>query len=93
MSIMTPSQNAKGGVSRQAALLRSFFDQANGDPQLAAELRSEYFAELGRRSGSRRRAKARERVAALTAELEARAGLRITSVDELAELARHQVKR
>jgi hypothetical protein len=87
------SQGQDRTAKARAALLRSFFDQANGDPQVAAELRSEYFAELGRRSGSRRRAKARERVAALTAELEAGAGLRITSVDELAELARRQVKR
>jgi hypothetical protein len=91
--IVLPSHNVKGGRNRQAALARSFLEQANGDRDLAERLRSEFYSELGRRSGARRRSLAAKRRAELIAEVEARTGVRITSVDELAALARAQVKR
>jgi hypothetical protein len=75
------------GLAGQEALNRSWLEQAGGDREEAARLRSEYFSELGKRSGSRRRAIAAARRAAKIAELEAAAGLRFTTVDELARLA------
>jgi hypothetical protein len=77
-----------------AKLYRSLWEQAGGDRELFERLRSEHFAELGKRSGSRRRAKRAARIAAEMAGLEAAAGIRFTSEDEvLALLARQQVKR
>jgi hypothetical protein len=89
---ISPSKAHDRAKKAAAAVSRSFLDQAGGDRDLAERLRREHFSELGRRSGSRRRAKAAERRAedaarraAYFAELEA-AGVRFTSEAELAEL-------
>jgi hypothetical protein len=82
-----PGGRRFSGLAGQEALNRSWLEQAGGDREEAARLRSEYFSELGKRSGSRRRAIAAARRAAKIAELEAAAGLRFTTVDELARLA------
>jgi hypothetical protein len=76
----------------KAALSRSFLDRAGGDRQLAERLRSEWYSELGRRSGSKRRAKAAAKRAAEQRALEGR-GVTIVSVEELLAIARGQVKR
>jgi hypothetical protein len=73
-----------------AALSRSFLDRAGGDRQLAERLRSEWYSELGRRSGSKRRAKAAAKRAAEQRALEGR-GVTIVSVEELLAIARAQV--
>ncbi len=92
MTILSVSRRDRG-LRSQATFARSFLEQAGGDPDLAERLRSQHFSEMGRRSGSRRRALAAERRAAEAAELEARAGLRITSTEELARLAGVRVER
>jgi hypothetical protein len=92
-AIIVASHNAKGGHNRQAALARSFLEQANGDRDLAERLRSEFYSEMGRRSGARRRALAAKRRAELIAAEEARTGVRFTSDDELLARARDLVKR
>ena len=75
-----------------AALSRSFLDRAGGDRQLAERLRSEWYAELGRRSGSKRRTKAAAKRGAEQRALEGR-GVTIVSVEELLAIARAQVNR
>ena len=75
-----------------AALSRSFLDRAGGDRQLAERLRSEWYSELGRRSGSKRRAKAAAKRAAEQRALEG-LGVTIVSVEELLAIASAQVKR
>jgi hypothetical protein len=84
---ITPDQRHNGGVNSYAALARSFEDQAGGDRELADRLRSEYFSELGKRSGSKRRAKAVARRAAL--QRQARE-LGLSSEYELLRLARQK---
>jgi hypothetical protein len=69
-----------------AALSRSFLDRAGGARQLAERLRNEWYSELGRRSGSKRRAKA-------AANVLLGRGVTIVSVEELLAIARAQVKR
>jgi hypothetical protein len=88
--IVLPTSRHDRGRKGQATLARSWLEQAGGDQELADHLRSEYFSELGKRSGSRRRAKAAARRAAMIAELEAQAGLRLTSADELLAIAVRQ---
>jgi hypothetical protein len=90
MSI-SPDQAHDRGLRKQEGLNRWFLDQANGDRELADRLRSEWFSELGRRSGSRRRAKRNAKIAAEVAALEASTGLRFLTVDEVAELACREV--
>jgi hypothetical protein len=75
-----------------AALSRSFLDRAGGARQLAERLRNEWYSELGRRSGSKRRAEAAAKRAAEQRALEDR-GVTIVSVEELLEIARAQAKR
>jgi hypothetical protein len=88
-----PDQKPVRTAVASAVFRRSFLDRAGGDPDLAERLRSEFYSEMGRRSGSRRRALAAKRRAEKIAALEAAAGQRFTSSDELLARARAQVKR
>jgi hypothetical protein len=88
--IVLPSQSDDRTAKSQATLTRSFLDRAGGDRDLAERLRSEYFSELGRRSGSKRRAKAAAKRAAEQRALES-LGVIIVSVEELLAIARAQV--
>jgi hypothetical protein len=92
---ISPDKAHIRSLKAAAGLRRSFLDQAGGDPILAERIRSEFYSEMGKRSGSRRRAKAHARRRAEVAELE-RAGLHITTMEELEKLlaaARAQVRR
>ena len=91
MSI-TPDQRWVFGRKGYDSLARSWLDQAGGDRQLAERMRSEWYSELGRRSGSKRRAKAAAKRAAEQRALEGR-GVTIVSVEELFAIASAQVKR
>jgi hypothetical protein len=85
MSI-SPSKAHDRAVKGNAALSRSFVDQANGDLELAGRLRSEWYSEMGRRSGSKRRALAAARRAARRAALDREAaalGITATEADLL----------
>ena len=90
--IVLPSQSDDRTAKSQATLTRSFLDRAGGDRELAERLRSEWYSELGRRSGSKRRAKAAAKRAAEQRALEDR-GVTIVSVEELLAIARAQAKR
>jgi hypothetical protein len=86
-----PSQGADRLAAANAAFRRSFLDRANGDLELAARLRSEFFSEMGRRSGARRRAIAAERARAQRAALAVAASV-VGAVDEsrVLQVARQQ---
>jgi hypothetical protein len=90
---ISPDQKHDRAVKGQAALSRLFDQRAGDDRELADRLRREHFSKMGKRSGSRRRAKAAARRAAELAALAQRYGLTLTSESELADLARQQVKR
>ena len=68
--IVSPSDRADRAAKARDALQRSFLDRAGGDRVEAERLRREHYAEMGRRSGSRRRAKAAARRAQLDREAE-----------------------
>jgi hypothetical protein len=71
---------------------RFWLERAGGDRDLADRLRSEFYSELGKRSGSRRRAKAAKRRAEELRELRAQ-GVEVMSADEVLGAAVRQVKR
>jgi hypothetical protein len=71
---------------------RSWLERAGGDRGLADQLRSEFYSELGKQSGARRRANAAKRRAEELAALRAE-GVVIVSDEELLRAARRQVKR
>jgi LAS superfamily LD-carboxypeptidase LdcB len=87
---ISPDQKHDRAVKGQAALSRLFDQRAGDDRELADRLRREHFSKMGKRSGSRRRAKAAARRAAELAALAQRYGLTLTSESELADLARQQ---
>jgi hypothetical protein len=62
--IVLPGQEQDRASIARACFQRSFVDQAGGDPQIADQLRREFYADLGRRSGAVRRLKAAARAAA-----------------------------
>jgi hypothetical protein len=91
MSI-SPDQAHDRSVKAMRTRQRSWLERANGDRALADRLRSEFYSEMGKRSGSRRRANAAKRRAAELAALRAQ-GVVIVSDEELLRAARLQVKR
>ena len=59
--IVLPGQEQDRASKARACFQRSFVDQAGGDLQIADQLRREFYAGLGRRSGAVRRFKAAAR--------------------------------
>jgi hypothetical protein len=92
MSI-TPDRARDRAVKGQSALSRKFLDQACGDRELAEQLRREHYRRLQRKSAQKRHQKRAAKLAAELRALEARAGLHITTDDELERVAREQVRR
>jgi hypothetical protein len=89
---ISPDKAHDRAVKAADGLRRSFLDQAGGDRELAARLRSEHFSELGRRSGDKRRAQAAKRRADELAALRA-AGVEFATEAELLKAARQLVRR
>jgi hypothetical protein len=89
---ISPDKAHIRSLKAAAGLKRSFLDRAGGDHELAERLRSEFYSEMGKRSGSRRRAIAAKRRAKELRGLRAQ-GVEITTADELLQAARQQVKR
>jgi hypothetical protein len=92
---ISPDKAHDRALKANAALRRLFLDQAGGDRELAERLRSEWYSELGKRSGSRRRAKAAARRAAELPALQAAYGGHLPFVTdaELLRMAREQARR
>jgi hypothetical protein len=59
--IVLPGQEQDRASIARACFQRSFLDRTGGDRVLAEELRREFYADLGRRSGAVRRLKAAAR--------------------------------
>jgi hypothetical protein len=89
---ITPDQAHDRSVKAMQTRQRFWLERAGGDRDLADRLRSEFYSELGKRSGSRRRAKAAKRRAEELRELRAQ-GVEVMSADEVLGAAVRQVKR
>lgn len=50
-----PQERAARTQAGRTAFVRSFLERAGGDPELAAQLRSEWYSELGRKARNGRR--------------------------------------